>query len=267
MRIEVAGENALIIYFAEETSPTVSVQIQQAALGLEQALGDKLVDLIPSYASLLVIYDALSCDHLWVGACIRGVLGTVQDPNTLTPTPLPQKERGFKTQTPSPPLPMEAPFLSKRPGERGPGGEGVEKTIELPVWYSPESGPDLESLANNAGLTPEEVIAIHQSSAYRVYAIGFAPGFAYLGQVDERIAAPRLASPRLKVPRGAVAIADRQTAVYPDVSPGGWNLIGLCPTRMFDPQATPTMPVSVGDSVRFKAIERDEFLALGGELP
>ena len=78
------------------------------------------------------------------------------------------------------------------------------------------------------------------------YAIGFAPGFAYLGEVDPRIAAPRLATPRQKVPRGAVAIADRQTAVYPAQSPGGWNLIGLCPERMFDPAAEPSMPVQVG---------------------
>lgn len=253
MRTEVAGENALIIYFADETSPEVSAQIQQAAIGLEQALGDKLVDLIPSYASLLVIYDALRCDHLWVGDCIRGVC------STLTPTS-DGEERNSQASAPlSPRIVPPNSALSE--------AEGQSKIIELPVWYSPESGPDLESLAQNAGLTPEEVIAIHQSSEYRVYAIGFAPGFAYLGQVDERIAAPRLATPRLKVPRGAVAIADRQTAVYPDVSPGGWNLIGLCPTRMFDPQATPTMPVSVGDSIRFKAIERDEFLALGGELP
>jgi KipI family sensor histidine kinase inhibitor len=99
-----------------------------------------------------------------------------------------------------------------------------------------------------------------------VYAIGFAPGFAYLGEVDKRIAAARLATPRQKVPRGAVGIADRQTAVYPAVSPGGWNLIGLCPQRMFDPVARPTMPVAVGDRVKFDAISRDEFLALGGEL-
>jgi len=101
---------------------------------------------------------------------------------------------------------------------------------------------------------------------YRVYAIGFAPGFAYLGEVDARIAAPRLATPRKKVPKGAVAIADRQTAVYPAVSPGGWNLIGLCPVDMFNPNAKPTMPVQVGDKVQFKSIEREEFLSLGGQL-
>jgi KipI family sensor histidine kinase inhibitor len=99
-----------------------------------------------------------------------------------------------------------------------------------------------------------------------VYAIGFAPGFAYLGQVDERIAAPRLATPRQKVPRGAVGIADRQTAIYPAASPGGWNLIGLCPQSMFDPNADPSMPVQVGDRVRFKGIDRQSFLELGGML-
>ena len=140
------------------------------------------------------------------------------------------------------------------------------RTVVLPVYYAPDAGADLESLAERSGLSVDEVIGLHSGTEYRVYAIGFAPGFAYLGQVDERIAAPRLTTPRLKVPRGAVAIADRQTAVYPAVSPGGWNLIGRCPTRMFDPHATPTMPVTVGDRVRFEAISRDRFLALGGEL-
>ncbi|MEZ5480208.1 MAG: 5-oxoprolinase subunit PxpB [Thiolinea sp.] len=229
-RIEVAGENALILYFGEHTSPLISAQVQQAGQLLEQALGDCLIDLIPSYASLLVIYDPLRCDHLWVQQVIR--------------TQLPQTDAGTADT------------------------EGNESPpVELPVWYSAESGPDLEALASRAGLSAEQVIELHQAGDYRVYAIGFAPGFAYLGEVDERIAAPRLANPRLKVPRGAVAIADRQTAVYPDVSPGGWNLIGLCPTRMFDPAAEPNMPVSVGDRVRFKAISKDEFLALGGELP
>jgi KipI family sensor histidine kinase inhibitor len=144
------------------------------------------------------------------------------------------------------------------------GSEG--QLVTLPVYYAAESGPDLEALAERASLTVEEVIAIHQSVEYRVYAIGFAPGFAYLGEVDERIAAPRLSTPRQKVPRGAVAIADRQTAVYPAPSPGGWNLIGRCPVRMFNPDADPTMPVRVGDRVRFEAIERQAYLDLGGEL-
>lgn len=230
MKIVVAGENSLIIYFGEQTSPAVSAQVQRATQRLEAALGEHLIDMVPSYASLLVIYNPLSCDHLYVRRIIREQLITSTEGENSTTS-----------------------------------DEG--KIVTLPVYYSTESGPDLEALSERAGMSVDEVIELHQSTAYRVYAIGFAPGFAYLGQVDERIAAPRLANPRLKVPRGAVAIADRQTAVYPAVSPGGWNLIGLCPTRMFNPEATPTMPVTVGDQVRFQAIERDEFLALGGELP
>lgn len=231
MQVVVAGENALIIYFGEQTSPQVSAQVQRATQLLDAALGEHLIDLVPSYASLLVIYNPLSCDHLHVRSVIHQQLQQQDSADTAA------------------------------------GTADSGRVVTLPVYYSTESGPDLSALSERAGLSVEEVIGLHQNTTYHVYAIGFAPGFAYLGQVDERIAAPRLATPRLKVPRGAVAIADRQTAVYPAVSPGGWNLIGLCPTRMFNPRATPTMPVSVGDQVCFQAIERDEFLALGGELP
>src|SRR5690606_25015219 len=140
------------------------------------------------------------------------------------------------------------------------------KRIELPVHYSTESGPDLARVAalNHCDIT--DVIDRHSQWDYLVYAIGFAPGFAYLGEVDDAIATPRHRTPRLRVPRGAVAIADRQTAVYPAPSPGGWNLIGLCPTPLFRPDANPAVPIAVGDLVRFRPISRGEFLALGGEL-
>ena len=226
MILHTAGENALIAYLGDETSPEVSGRVQAAAIAIEAALGDKLIDLVPSYASLLVIYDALRTDHMSVSTCIREAVGNLES-NTTT-------------------------------------NEG--QTIALPVYYAPEVGEDLQALATRANITVEEVIQIHSAMEYRVYAIGFAPGFAYLGEVDERIAAPRLATPRTKVPRGAVAIADRQTAVYPAVSPGGWNLIGRCPVRMFNPDSDPIMPVSVGDRVRFEPIDRTRYLELGGEL-
>lgn len=225
MRIEVAGENALIIYFGEQTDPRISAQVQQAVTILETELDGLLIDMVPSYASLLVIYDMLACDHLEVRSRIRKVLNQLEDATS---------------------------------------SEG--KIVTLPAYYSTESGPDLAALAQRAELSIDEVIQLHSEMEYRVYAIGFAPGFAYLGEVDARIAAPRLSTPRMKVPRGAIAIADRQTAVYPAVSPGGWNLIGLCPTRMFDPAAEPTMPVQVGDRIKFNPITKEEFLALGGEL-
>lgn len=225
MELHSAGENALILYLGDETSPAVSARVQAAAVAIEHALGEDLIDLVPSYASLLIIYNAFTTDHLAVAHAVRDCVSR-----------------------------LSAATI----------GEG--KLVVLPVYYHPEAGEDLEALAARTDLSVAEVIALHCKSEYRVYAIGFAPGFAYLGEVDSRIAAPRLATPRQKVPRGAVAIADRQTAVYPAVSPGGWNLIGRCPVRMFDPEAEPTMPVAVGDRVRFEPIDRERFLALGGEL-
>ena len=225
MKIEIAGHDAFIIYFADNASAEISALIQAAVNNLKAQMAELLIDLVPSYASLLVIYDINLCDHFEVLKRLNSALSNLSSVDTVS-------------------------------------GE----LITLPVYYSTESGPDLTVIAAQANLSIEAVIDIHQQGEYRVYAIGFAPGFAYLGEVDPRIASPRLTTPRMKVPQGAVAIADRQTAVYPAPSPGGWNLIGLCPTRMFDPDKTPTMPVQVGDRVQFKAIDYDEFVFLGGEL-
>ena len=232
--ISVAGENSLIVYFGDSPSAAIATQIAQTVAYLKTVLGDLLVDLVPSYASLLVIYQPLQTDHYYITSVIRSAI----------------REPIVK--------------IGNEPDQDQTQQKG--NSVSLPVYYSTESGPDLQSLADRAKLSVKEVIAIHQQTEYRVYAIGFAPGFAYLGEVDERIASPRLATPRQKVPRGAVAIADRQTAVYPAQSPGGWNLIGLCPQRMFDPNAEPRMPVQVGDRVRFTAISRENFISLGGEL-
>lgn len=226
MNIAVAGENALIIYFSDHIGPEVSDQVQRAVQLLEQALGDSLVDMVPSYASLLLIYDL------------------------------------FKTDYSS--LCSQIPVLLAEGKGRVP--ERSARLVELPVYYSEESGPDLQTMAQHTGLSIPDIVALHQAREYRVYAIGFAPGFAYLGEVDECIARPRLATPRTSVPRGSVGIAGRQTAVYPSASPGGWNLIGRCPLPMFNLQAEPPMPVEVGDRVRFFAIDRREFLSMGGEL-
>ena len=229
--ISIAGENALIVYFSDTPSEKTSREIVQTAKKVSTYLGANLIDLVPSYASLLVIFDPFKTDHHSVRRAIR----TALKPTTKSTTSASQQTNSASRVT-------------------------------LPVYYSSESGPDLQLVADSAGLSQQEVIAIHQQTEYLVYAIGFAPGFAYLGEVDPRIATTRLATPRQQVPRGAVAIADRQTAVYPAQSPGGWNLIGLCPTLMFDPKSTPSMPIKVGDQVRFEAVDRATFIALGGEL-
>lgn len=224
MNIHVAGENALIVYFADNVSEQTTGRIQHTTDVLKSYLGNQIIDLVPSYASLLVLFDPSKTDHLFIRQLIRQAV--IEGENVT---------------------------------------QSIERSlIRLPVYYGPETSPDLFAIAESNSLSPEEVIQLHQAQTYQVYAIGFAPGFAYLGETHERIATARLSTPRKKVPKGAVAIADRQTAVYPADSPGGWNLIGCCPVPMFNAKADPCMPLQAGDSVQFYSISKQEYFELGG---
>ena len=131
--------------------------------------------------------------------------------------------------------------------------------LEIPVLYGGGAGPDLEFVAQHNNKTPEEVIKIHTSAEYLIYMLGFTPGFTYLGGMDESIATPRLKQPRVKIPAGSVGIAGSQTGVYPIDSPGGWQLIGRTPVRMYDPnRADPILP-KAGEYIKFYAITQEEF--------
>jgi len=146
------------------------------------------------------------------------------------------------------------------------GDEGAsQELLELPIYYHPDVAPDLTELAKQNKLSIDEVIQIHSEASYTVTSLGFAPGFAYLSGMDSRLAAPRLSSPKA-VAKGSLGIADQQTAVYPNESPGGWVIIGNCPLTLFDIDADPITPFKVGTTVRFNPITREEFLAKGGEL-
>jgi inhibitor of KinA len=133
------------------------------------------------------------------------------------------------------------------------------RRIEIPVCYGGEFGPDLDEVASLYGLTPKQVIALHSSQTYHAYFLGFVPGFAYLGDVRQEIATPRLATPRKKVPAGSVGMAGKQTAVYPFATPGGWRLLGRTPLHMFDPDRDPMGLISIGDEVRFRPIASSDF--------
>jgi inhibitor of KinA len=133
------------------------------------------------------------------------------------------------------------------------------RVVEVPVCYGGEFGPDLEEVAAKRSLSPAKVIALHCTRAYHAYFLGFAPGFAYLGDVAREIAMPRLETPRKAVPAGSVAIAGRQTAVYPFVTPGGWRLIGRTPVEIFKKEREPMEWISIGDQVKFRPISREEF--------
>lgn len=218
-----ASENSIIVYFGSETSDSISNQINAFCIHMKTNYQTYIIDLISSYASVLLIFDVPNISHSEIKRIVRASLAKLEK------------------------------------SSRKSGVSEEKQVITLPVLYGGENGPDLSTIAKNAGISEREVISIHESKPYLVYAIGFAPGFAYLGEVDPKIATPRLETPRQTVPKGAVAIADRQTAVYPAESPGGWNIIGICPIPMFNSLSPPYMPVSVGDTVKFESIDENQF--------
>jgi inhibitor of KinA len=134
-----------------------------------------------------------------------------------------------------------------------------QRTIEIPVCYDEEFALDRLRVANETRLPMEKIIELHQSAKFTVVCIGFMPGFPYLTGLPADLRVPRQATPRTKVPAGSVAIANTQAGIYPFESPGGWNIIGRTPLRLFDPNKIPPTLLTAGDKVRFRKISRDEF--------
>lgn len=139
----------------------------------------------------------------------------------------------------------------------------VAKTIDIPVCYGGEYGPDFDALCTQLKLTPEALITLHSGAAYRVITLGFAPGFVYLGELPEGLSAPRLETPRLRVEAGSVGIAGRYSGVYSLPSPGGWRIIGRTPLTLFNGREKTPFIFEPGDEVRFRAISPDAFNAIG----
>ena len=164
------------------------------------------------------------------------------------------------------PLRVDAAWLEERLRGLERDTETLEdvsgKEVEVPVCYGGDLGPDLAYVADVCGCSESEVVQMHTDVTYRVYVIGFVPGFAYMGVVDERLALPRRSSPRTRVPAGSVAIAAGQTGIYPIDTPGGWHLLGRTPLRPFDARRDPPALFAPGDRVRFHVIDRDTYDAL-----
>jgi KipI family sensor histidine kinase inhibitor len=145
------------------------------------------------------------------------------------------------------------------------------QVIEIPVYYGPDSGWDLNFVAQQTSLSIEQIIQYHSQTTYHAYALGFTPGFCYLASLPKSLQLPRRSSPRLSIPQGAVAIAEQQTAVYPTSSPAGWHVIGQTPMAMFNVEnnedTTSFLPtINVGQQIRFKAISQQHFFDLGGTV-
>ncbi len=213
-----------MVYLGEQIEISLTHKIVQLTNYLEARYAGALVELIPSYCSLMVQYHPRRVDYETLVQGIRA-WELLDEPSNVS-----------------------------------------GKELQLPVYYHPEVAPDLEPVAKRYSLSIEQVIEYHCLQQYTVCAIGFAPGFAFLASVSPKIATPRHDEPRLVIPAGSVGIADQQTAVYPSRSPGGWQIIGNCPQRVFDPGSSPMSPFEVGDTVKFKPIDRAEFVALGGEI-
>lgn len=134
-----------------------------------------------------------------------------------------------------------------------------KRIVEIPVCYGGKFGPDLEDVSEYTGFSEEEIIKRHSEKEYRIYMLGFLPGFPYLGGMDEALSIPRLEEPRVKIAAGSVGIAETQTGIYPMESPGGWRLIGRTPVRIYNPTRKETVPYKVGDFIRFVPIEASEY--------
>jgi inhibitor of KinA len=161
------------------------------------------------------------------------------------------------------PLRVDAPWLeaeirtaAAQPVDAAPAPGAL---VDVPVCYEGDLAPDLDEVASFGSCSTADVIAWHTARTYRVYVVGFIPGFAYLAEVDPRIAAPRRGTPRTAVPAGSVAIAGGQTGIYPAVTPGGWNIIGRTTRKPYDPNRSDPFLFHVGDQVRFHAISHQEF--------
>jgi inhibitor of KinA len=213
-----AGDQGLVVEYGETIDPAVNRRVRDLFLALDAAAIPGVVDLVPTYRSLLVTYDPLRL------------------PPDALQAMLERMEKALAG------APATAP-----------------RVLEVPTAYGGELGPDLAFVASHNGLSEEEVVRIHSGTDYLVYMMGFSPGFPYLGGMSDRIATPRLVTPRTVIPAGSVGIAQTQTGIYPVESPGGWQLIGRTPIRLFDPARQPPVLIEAGDYIRFVPISHEQY--------
>jgi KipI family sensor histidine kinase inhibitor len=224
VRIEVVAIDCLMVRLFDAIDEANMPWMLAASLRLREGFGAHLIDLVPSYTTLMVHYDLMALD--------------------------PRQAREVIAQA----------MTDLSPDAAKSGRQHV-----LPVWYDLSVGPELTLLSRRSGLPVEEVIRRHSQREYQVFALGFAPGFAFMGLVEEVLAAPRIKTPRKRVAAGSVGIAERQTAAYPLTSPGGWNILGRTPAKLFDREIDGYSLMQPGDTVRFEPVDHAEFIRLGGD--
>lgn len=224
LRIEVVAIDSLMLRLFDEIAEDNMPWLLAATERLRETFAGALLELVPSYTTVLLQYDLKQIDDRQARVLIQQALTDLQ----------PQASKAGREQ-------------------------------QIPVWYQRSVGPELQTIGERTGLGDAGVIKLHSEHVYQVFALGFAPGYAFMGLVDEVLASPRLSTPRQQVPAGSLGIADRQTAIYPLQSPGGWNLIGRSPARLFDRELDGYSLLQPGDRVRFIPIDHAEFIKLGGD--
>jgi len=217
------GEQALVVEFGSEIDPETNARVHHLARLLNEAIPQRILELVPTYRSLMIHFDPLAVSRNQLREEVARLVPGVEAIDAA---------------------------------------DDRRRIVTIPVCYGGEFGPDLEFVALHHKLSADEVVRIHTAAPLLIYMLGFTPGFPYLGGIPERIAAPRLDEPRLKVPAGSVGIAGTQTGIYPVESPGGWRLIGRTPLQVFNPVAEPPFLFAAGDSLQFSAVQRDEFDAI-----
>jgi inhibitor of KinA len=229
------SESVLLLSWGNRIDPALHEQVQGLYAALHARALPGVLDYVPAYSSLAVVLDPAYFDRHYPGASALKIAQTWVE-ETLQALP-----EGSRNEAPA-------------------------RWLRIPVCYEGAYGPDLPALAGQLALQPEEIVALHTAITYKVYMLGFLPGFAYMGVLDDRIVAPRLSRPRRQVPAGSVGIAGRQTGIYPLDAPGGWNLIGRSPLRMFDAARAEPVYLRPGDEITFYPVSSAEFAQMAQPL-
>ena len=211
------GDRSVLVELGDEISLQVNQKVRELFVALDQRMIDGILELVPGYRSLLVVFNPLEIELEKLKRKIDETVGQLDS-----------------SQLP--------PF----------------KIVKIPVVYGDDYGPDLEWVAEFQKISTEEVIQLHTEPLYSVFMIGFMPGFPYLGELPDALVTPRRETPRTHVPQGSVAIAQKQTGIYPVESPGGWQIIGRTPISLFDPAKKQPSLMKMGDQVKFYAISRED---------
>ena len=226
MRIRAQGEGGVVVELGEAIDPAVNARVHVMSRAIRDRLGADVLEVVPSYRSLLVIHDPLAVPRDRLVERIRALADEVE-------------------RAPAP---------------------AARRVVRIPTRYGGVHGPDLAEVARLAGLDEDEVVRRHAAPVYLVHFLGFTPGFPYLGGLDPGLATPRLDSPRARIPAGSVAIGGVQTGIYPVESPGGWRLVGRTPLRLFDPRLDVPFLLAPGDGLRFVPVDDATYDALAADV-